>query len=181
MPPLPIVTFSQALNLVTMWYCVDWWTVWWVDSEYSFQINVFCVVWLQLIPLIINKHVPSLFLILLFRNQQFFTLLLCTGLSGKYGSHCSGFSCKTSFVMFWLADAGQMTGSQEPSIVTMSEMAWKLLPCTSVGQQSGFTWVAVRVSLKEINSSHQFSFHPSSMLPSASCTAILWTKSQYSG
>jgi len=51
--------------------------------------NVICLVWLQLISLVISEH--GHFLKILFRIHQSVTSLLCFGLLARHGTHSSGF------------------------------------------------------------------------------------------
>ena len=53
---------------------------------------------------------------LLFRIHQFFSVSPSFNLKTRHGNQSSGFSRRTLFVMFWLADAAWVIAAREPSI-----------------------------------------------------------------
>ena len=65
----PVVTFPQAFDLTTVALC-------WLVESVSIQTIGVCFIWLQLLCLVINKHVPLLTVKVLFGICQPFILLL---------------------------------------------------------------------------------------------------------
>ena len=72
-PPLS----SKAFNLSTVWSCVDRWNTRRFEADSSIQMNVVCLIRLQLISLVIITLVPLLILKILFRIHQTFSPFLC--------------------------------------------------------------------------------------------------------
>ena len=70
-----------------MWYCVDWWNAWWLESHSRIHIKVVCLLWLQLISLLMNERAPLLITKGLFGIHQSLALLPCFSLPVKHGIH----------------------------------------------------------------------------------------------
>ena len=88
-------------------------------SDSSVHMNVICLIWLQLIFLVVDKHAPLLILKVLYRVHQSCTPSLCFSLWGKHRGHFCGFSHRLLIVTGWLAEAAQVIGRQEPSCIVL--------------------------------------------------------------
>ena len=67
MPRSPSLS-SQAVDPTTVWYCTGWENWRWFESDSSIQLNVICVVWFQLTPLIVSERRPLRILNIFFRR-----------------------------------------------------------------------------------------------------------------
>ena len=110
------------------------------DSNSSLQLNVFCLICLQLImsdtfchrwmctiaslqcfvwnppDFVIGDCVPLLLCKVLFGTHQTFTVLLCINLQTTHRCHSSSFSCGTYFETFWVAEVALVVGSLKPPL-----------------------------------------------------------------
>ena len=85
------------------------------QSDFKAKTDVICHIWLQLVFLDINKCAPLLIRKVMFRLHQPLALLLGFILQAKHGGHSSGFLCRVSFVMQFLAEAAKVISSPESS------------------------------------------------------------------
>ena len=100
MPPPAAVIFSQALDLATIWYSVDWWITSWFEYESSVQITVISYSSLQLIS---HYWMCTIHLKVLFCIHQSFVLLMCFPLSDKHSKLVRSFTWNIFWdvMIFW--------------------------------------------------------------------------------
>ena len=87
-----------------MWYCVRRWNAWWFGSDSSIQMNVICVIRLQLVS---NSHHD---LIWRFCSESKCLSLCCNTLA--YGTNMAAplqvFWCRTLLVTVWLVEIAKV-------------------------------------------------------------------------